>query len=34
MHRVPEVVAESGMCVDGWIPVDVRGRSRAALVQP
>lgn len=21
-HRVPEVVAESGMCVDGWIPVD------------
>jgi len=23
-HRVPEVVAESGMCVDGWIPVDCR----------
>jgi sulfide:quinone oxidoreductase len=22
VHRVPEVVAESGMCVDGWIPVD------------
>lgn len=21
-HRVPGVVAESGMCVDGWIPVD------------
>lgn len=21
-HRVPTVVAESGMCVDGWIPVD------------
>lgn len=21
-HRVPDVVAESGMCVDGWIPVD------------
>ncbi len=21
-HRAPEVVAESGMCVDGWIPVD------------
>jgi sulfide:quinone oxidoreductase len=21
-HRVPEVVASSGMCVDGWIPVD------------
>lgn len=21
-HQVPEVVAESGMCVDGWIPVD------------
>jgi sulfide:quinone oxidoreductase len=21
-HVVPEVVAESGMCVDGWIPVD------------
>jgi sulfide:quinone oxidoreductase len=21
VHRVPEVVAESGMCVDGWIPV-------------
>jgi sulfide:quinone oxidoreductase len=21
-HRVPEVVAQSGMCVDGWIPVD------------
>lgn len=21
-HRVPQVVAESGMCVDGWIPVD------------
>lgn len=21
-HRVPHVVAESGMCVDGWIPVD------------
>ena len=23
-HRVPDVVAESGMCVDGWIPVDPR----------
>lgn len=22
MHRVPAVVAESGMCRDGWIPVD------------
>lgn len=22
VHRVPTVVAESGMCVDGWIPVD------------
>lgn len=22
VHRVPRVVAESGMCVDGWIPVD------------
>ena len=22
VHRVPEVVAESGMTVDGWIPVD------------
>jgi sulfide:quinone oxidoreductase len=21
-HRVPEVVAESGLCVDGWVPVD------------
>jgi sulfide:quinone oxidoreductase len=21
-HRVPTVVAESGLCVDGWIPVD------------
>jgi len=21
VHRVPSVVAESGMCVDGWIPV-------------
>jgi sulfide:quinone oxidoreductase len=21
-HRVPDVVAESGMCVDGWVPVD------------
>lgn len=21
-HHVPEVVAESGMCVDGWVPVD------------
>jgi sulfide:quinone oxidoreductase len=21
-HKVPSVVAESGMCVDGWIPVD------------
>ena len=21
-HRVPAVVAESGLCVDGWIPVD------------
>jgi sulfide:quinone oxidoreductase len=21
-HRVPDVVAESGLCVDGWIPVD------------
>ena len=38
-HRVPDVVAQSGMCVDGWIPVDpvtlatrwpggVRGRRR------
>jgi sulfide:quinone oxidoreductase len=24
VHRVPAVVAESGMCVDGWIPVDPR----------
>jgi sulfide:quinone oxidoreductase len=24
VHRVPEVVAESGMTVDGWIPVDPR----------
>jgi sulfide:quinone oxidoreductase len=24
-HRVPDVVAESGMCVDGWIPVDPLG---------
>jgi len=23
-HRVPEVVADSAMCVDGWIPVDPR----------
>jgi sulfide:quinone oxidoreductase len=23
-HRAPAVVAESGMCVDGWIPVDPR----------
>lgn len=23
-HHVPEVVAVSGMCVDGWIPVDPR----------
>ena len=22
VHRVPDVVAGSGMCVDGWIPVD------------
>jgi sulfide:quinone oxidoreductase len=22
VHHVPEVVAESGMCVDGWIPVN------------
>jgi sulfide:quinone oxidoreductase len=22
VHRVPDVVRESGMCVDGWIPVD------------
>ena len=22
VHRAPEVVAESGMCVDGWIPVN------------
>ncbi len=22
VHRVPAVVAESGMCVDGWVPVD------------
>lgn len=22
VHRVPQVVQESGMCVDGWIPVD------------
>jgi sulfide:quinone oxidoreductase len=22
VHRAPEVVHESGMCVDGWIPVD------------
>jgi len=22
VHRVPPVVAESGMCVDGWVPVD------------
>ena len=21
-HRVPDMVAESGLCVDGWIPVD------------
>ncbi|WP_205470927.1 NAD(P)/FAD-dependent oxidoreductase [Nocardioides sp. SYSU D00038] len=21
-HRVPRVVAESGLCVDGWVPVD------------
>jgi len=21
-HRVPAVVAESGLCVDGWVPVD------------
>ena len=24
VHRVPEVVADSGMAVDGWIPVDPR----------
>ena len=24
VHRVPEVVARSGMCVDGWVPVDPR----------
>ncbi|MER7281142.1 FAD/NAD(P)-binding oxidoreductase [Dactylosporangium sp. NPDC000244] len=24
VHRVPEVVRDSGMCVDGWIPVDSR----------
>ena len=24
VHRVPAVVVESGMCVDGWIPVDPR----------
>jgi sulfide:quinone oxidoreductase len=24
VHRVPEVVAQSGMCKDGWIPVDPR----------
>jgi sulfide:quinone oxidoreductase len=24
VHRVPEVVAASGLCVDGWIPVDPR----------
>jgi sulfide:quinone oxidoreductase len=24
VHRVPDVVAESGLCVDGWIPVDPR----------
>ena len=24
VHRVPQVVAESGLCVDGWIPVDPR----------
>ncbi|MET0901762.1 MAG: FAD/NAD(P)-binding oxidoreductase [Acidimicrobiales bacterium] len=24
VHRVPEVVAQSGMTVDGWIPVDPR----------
>ena len=23
-HRVPAVIAESGMCTDGWIPVDLR----------
>jgi sulfide:quinone oxidoreductase len=22
LHRAPQVVADSGMCVDGWIPVD------------
>ena len=22
VHRVPAVVAESGLCVDGWVPVD------------
>lgn len=22
VHRVPEVVRDSGMCVDGWVPVD------------
>jgi sulfide:quinone oxidoreductase len=22
VHRVPQAVAESGMCVDGWVPVD------------
>jgi sulfide:quinone oxidoreductase len=24
VHKAPDVVAESGMCVDGWIPVDPR----------
>jgi sulfide:quinone oxidoreductase len=24
VHRAPQVVAESGMTVDGWIPVDPR----------
>jgi sulfide:quinone oxidoreductase len=24
VHRAPEVVAASGLCVDGWIPVDPR----------
>jgi sulfide:quinone oxidoreductase len=24
VHRVPDVVLESGLCVDGWIPVDAR----------
>ena len=24
VHRAPQVVLESGMCVDGWIPVDSR----------